>query len=187
MTHRRGFYTVPEAAKKFGVNRKTMSGWVSAGKIKAIVTPGGHRRILCSEIDALVEKNGFSKAAASQKNQILIVDDDEAVRKTLKRHLEHAGFSVHTASDGFKAGLTARDVRPALIMLDLMMDGIDGFEVCRTIKADISLKDTKVMILTGYDTPDNRKKAFQEGADAFIAKGILFETLLKRINDLLVL
>ncbi len=179
------FYTVPEAARKFGVDRRTMSGWVTSGKIKAIVTPGGHRRILRSTIDALLEQNGFSKAVPTETNRILIVDDDQSVLKTLKKILVRENFSVETESDGFQAGLKARDMNPDILILDLMMEGIDGFEVCRTIKADSYLKNTKILIMTGYDTPENREKALQEGADDFLSKSGSRKVLLEHINSLL--
>ncbi len=185
MTDRNKFYTVPKAAEKFGVNRRTMHRWVTSGKIKTIVTPGGHYRILSSEIDALLEQNGFSKNSATIEKTILVVDDDEAVRKSLKQRLAREKFTVETAEDGFKAGLKARDIKPGLIILDLMMEGIDGFEVCRTIKANNSLNSTKILIMTGYDTPENRDKAMQDGADAFLSKGDDFKTILRTVYELL--
>ncbi len=178
------FYTVPEAAEKFGVARRTMSGWVTSGKINAIVTPGGHYRILRSQIDTLLEQNRLSKPKSIQKS-ILVVDDDDSIRKTLEQRLTREKFTVETASDGFGAGLKAREMIPDLIILDLMMNGINGFEVCRTIRADSSLKNTRILIMTGFDTPENREKAMEEGADDYMSKGDTFENILKHINGLL--
>lgn len=185
MVDRGKFCTVPEAAEKFGVDRRTMSRWISAGKIKALVTPGGHHRILRSEIDALLQQNGFLPIPPTKEKTILVVDDDESVRKTLKQRLIREKFVVETASDGFKAGLKAQDIKPDLIILDLMMQGIDGFEVCRTIKAHNSLKDTKILIMTGFDTPENRDRAIREGADDYLPKGTPFKSIFKHINTLL--
>lgn len=179
------FCTVPEAAEKFGVDRKTMYRWVKSGKIPSLVTPGGHHRILCSEIDSILEKNIFSKETPPRKKKILVVDDDEAVRKTMQNQLLRNNFIVETAKDGFQAGLKAGEMNPDLIVLDLMMEGIDGFEVCRTIKADRSLRHTKIIVLTGFGTPENREMALRQGADDFLNKRSPFKNILNRINALL--
>ena len=184
MVNRDKFYTASEAATKFGVDRRTISRWVASGKIKAVVTAGGHLRISRSEIDALLDKNGFPKYTPMQKT-ILIVDDEAPVRRTLKQRLIREGFTVETAPDGFNAGLKARDIKPKLIILDLIMDGIDGFEVCRTIKENNILKETKILIMTGFDTPENRERALREGADGYLPKGGSFKSILSCIHDLL--
>ena len=185
MEQRSKFYTVPEAADKFGVDRKTMYRWVTSGKIDSIVTPGGHHRILRSEIDTLLEMNGFSKSVHGKERVILVVDDDESVRETVTHRLVREGFAVETAADGFQAGMKARDMKPDLVILDLKMEGMDGFEVCRAIKTHESLTNTKVIIMTGFDTPENRERAEREGADHFVAKGGSLKGLVKTINDLL--
>ncbi len=184
MANRDKFYTASETAKKFGVDRRTISRWAESGKIEAVLTAGGHLRILRSEIDALLDNNGFSKYTPPGK-MILIVDDDESVRKTLALRLTRQKFNVETASDGFKAGLKAQEMNPHLIILDLMMDGIDGFEVCKTIKENNALKETKILIMTGFDTPENREMAMQAGADDYLPKGGSLKSILKLINELL--
>lgn len=176
------FYTSSEAAEKLGVNRRTIARWIKSGKIKAIVTPGGHSRILSEEFNNAFKENAVPEVAVKT---ILIVDDDAAVRKTLKQRLTREGFVVETASDGFKAGLVARDIKPNLIILDLMMEGIDGFEVCKNIKQNKALKDTRVLIMTGFDTRSNRERAFSVGADDYLIKGGSFKSILKHIHQLL--
>lgn len=186
MANQDSFYTAAEAAKKFGVDRRTISRWVESGKIKAVLTAGGHLRILRSEIDNLLDKNGFAKFTPLPK-KILIVDDDELVRKTLEQKLTRHKFTIETASGGFEAGLKAREMSPDLIILDLMMDGVDGFEVCRTIKNSSALRKTKILIMTGFDTAENRERALREGADDYLPKGISLDDVLKGINKLLAL
>lgn len=185
MAHENRFYTVPQAASQFGVSRSTMARWVATGKVKSVVTPGGHHRILRSEIHSLLTRNGFSDASARKTASILVVDDDRTVRNALKRRLTREGFAVKTAADGFTAGMKAREMNPDLIVLDLMMAGVDGFEVCRTIKADEALNQTKVLAMTGFDTPENRNRALKEGADGYLSKGSSFSELLRHIQVLL--
>jgi len=179
------FYRASEAADRFGVDRRTINRWVKSGKIKAIVTPGGHSRIFSSELNDDIKKNIKFKPTSKAQTTILIVDDEASVRNTLKQKLTRRGYVVETASDGFKAGLKARDSKPDLIILDLMMSGIDGFEVCKTIKSNNLLKNTKILIMTGFDNSKNRERANREGADDYLVKGVDFSIVLKRIKDLL--
>ena len=74
---------------------------------------------------------------------------------------------------------------PDLILLDIMMEGMDGFEVCRTIKSDPTLNGTRVLIMTGYDTPENKARALQEGADAYLPKSVDFKLLRSTVEKLL--
>ena len=184
MTNQKKFYTASEAAEKFGVDRRTISRWVTSGKIKAVITAGGHRRIPRAEVDALLDRNGFSEPVPPAKS-ILIVDDDRAVRRTMAQKLSREGFVVDTAADGFKAGLKAREMNPDLLVLDLVMDGMDGIEVCKTIRANHAFDKTKILVLTGFDTPDKKERAIRAGADDYRKKGGDFKDILKSIEELL--
>ncbi len=179
------YYTVPEAAEKFGVNRRTMSRWVASGKVKSIVTPGGHHRIPREAIDDLLELGEGRTVSAVKKKSVLIVDDEALVLGMLEEELESEGVHVETATDGFKAGLKALFMKPDLIILDLMMEGIDGFEMCRTIKAHSGLKGCDVVILSGFDTPENRERAAREGALGFISKGDSMKSAVGSVLSLL--
>lgn len=185
MANKNEFMSVPAAAQKCGVDRRTMWRWVKSNKISSFVTPGGHHRILCSEIENILAQNGSLNSAAKRPKTILVVDDDESVRNTLEKQLARKSYQVATASDGFKAGLMARELQPDLVIVDLMMEGVDGFEVCRTIKNHPQLNKTKILILTGFDTAEHRKKALGEGADDFLAKSSEFKIVLEHINRLL--
>ena len=117
--------------------------------------------------------------------KVLIVDDDESIRLGLKQILEEKGFKVDTATDGFEAGVLAIENEPALIILDLKMRGLDGFNACRLIKTNPLLKNTKILILTGYPSRTNIDKAMGLGADRCLAKPIEQGNLLKEIDLLL--
>lgn len=185
MPDQNNFFSIPKAAEQCGVDRRTMWRWVKSGRVNSFVTPGGHHRILRSDIDSLLAKTGLPVTSPQDEKSILIVDDDESVRTTFQKRLIRKKFRVSTAADGFQAGLKVRDLKPDLIVLDLMMEGIDGFEVCRLIKEDPSLKDSKILVMTGFDTPENRKRALAEGADAYLPKSADFQTLLTHIQALL--
>lgn len=187
MKRSKRFYTVPEAALLFGVDRRTMQRWVKSQKVHAWVTPGGHHRIPLSEVDRLMEISRHRNGAAGGVRNILIVDDDPAVRKILKRQFLRHRFAVETAADGFAAGLKIQKMKPDLVLLDLMMEGVDGFQVCRTIKQDASLKDIKIVVLTGFDTPRNRARAIEAGADGYLSKGVEPRAVVAAVHNLLML
>ncbi len=121
----------------------------------------------------------------NDKRRILIVDDDEAIRAGLKETLEASGFRIDTASDGFEAGLLAIQNDPALIILDLKMQGLDGYSACRLIRANPLLKNIKILVLTGYPSVSNIDKVANLGADRWLAKPIDRKDLLREIHSLL--
>lgn len=121
----------------------------------------------------------------NKSRRILIVDDDAAIRDGLKETLEASGFKIDVASDGFEAGIMAIQNDPALIILDLKMQGLDGFSACRLIKTNPHLKDIKILILTGYPSSGNVDKISKLGADRLVTKPIDRNGLLKEINNLL--
>ena len=92
---------------------------------------------------------------ANRLAHILIVDDDESIRLGLKEMLEKEGFKVDVASDGFEAGLMAIRHEPRLVILDLKMKGLDGFQACRLIHNNPFFKNTKILVLTGFPTKAN--------------------------------
>ena len=185
MTNQNAFFSIPKAAEKCGVDRRTMWRWVKSGRVKSFVTPGGHHRILRTDIDSLLEQPALSHPADQDEKTILIVDDDKSVRLTFQKKLTRENFKVATAADGFQAGLKARDLKPDLIILDLMMEGVDGLEVCRAIRADSTLKRTKILMMTGFDSAENRDSALKEGADDYLPKSVGFQTFLAHIQALL--
>jgi len=114
--------------------------------------------------------------------QILLIDDDRTVQLTLKRMLEKQGYEVFTASDGQEGMLQAQQFRPALIICDWMMPGMNGLEVCRLIKADSSLSTTFFILLTSLGSVADRVKGLDAGADDFIAKPIEQNELQARVR-----
>lgn len=101
---------------------------------------------------------------------ILIADDEPYIQRSLEFVLKKEGYEVVTASDGEDALRKARQYRPRIIFLDLMMPLINGFEACRTIKSDPALKSSYVVILTAKGQEADRDRGLREGADNYITK-----------------
>ncbi|MDD7793610.1 response regulator transcription factor [Clostridium sp. 'White wine YQ'] len=110
---------------------------------------------------------------------ILIVDDEESIVEFIKMGLEAEGFTVHIAFDGNEAIKLAKEVSPQIIILDIMLPGINGYEVCLEIKKFIK---TSIIMLTARDDVDDRVKGLDLGADDYMIKPFSFKELLARIN-----
>ncbi|HXX18096.1 MAG TPA: HD domain-containing phosphohydrolase [Candidatus Acidoferrum sp.] len=117
--------------------------------------------------------------------KILIVDDEAASRLALVTLLRREGFEVSEASDGASALAHCAAFRPDLILLDIMMPGVTGFEVCRQVKAAPETRLTPVVLITGLSATEDRIQGINAGADDFLSKPIDFNELLARTRSLL--
>jgi len=104
------------------------------------------------------------------KSVVLIVDDDPNARDTLEALLFQEGYSLAFASDGVEALAKAAELTPDLILLDVMMPGLDGFEVCQRLRADPLLAEVPVIMITALDDRGSRLRGIEVGADDFISK-----------------
>ena len=114
---------------------------------------------------------------------ILIVDDDNRVTSALRRTLAYAGYQVSIAVNGEEALSIVRIRPPDLVILDLMLPGLDGFEVCRRLRS--AGGDIAVLMLTARDTVEDRVAGFETGADDYLIKPFALEELLARVKALL--
>jgi two-component system, OmpR family, response regulator MprA len=115
--------------------------------------------------------------------QVLIVDDEPAVRSSLSRALELKGYGIGTAADGGHALALARHTRFDAVVLDVMMPGIDGIEVCRRLRH--AGNDTPILMLTARDAIGDRVAGLDAGADDYLVKPFALEELLARLRALL--
>jgi two-component system response regulator MprA len=115
--------------------------------------------------------------------RLLVVDDEPPMRAALKRALELGGFEVSLAGDGTEGLDAAAAVRPDLVVLDILMPGVDGFDVCRTLRARGD--QTPILMLTARDSVADRVEGLEAGADDYLAKPFALEELLARVRALL--
>ncbi|MBW2312021.1 MAG: response regulator [Deltaproteobacteria bacterium] len=180
-------FTVGQAAKYCGVSRKTLFRQVKSGKIKASRTPGGHYRILKKDLESFILEKGMYPLAHnhSSRKKILIVDDDPQIQKLLTRTLQSHKYETETAANGFEAGAKVFKFKPGLVVLDLKLPDINGFEVCRQIKQNPDTAHIKILAVTGYDTEENKERILSAGADGYMAKPLDMDQLIRCIRDLL--
>ncbi len=117
-------------------------------------------------------------------SSILIVDDDPSGRLTLETILEGQGYTLHMAEDGPSALSQAEALRPDLVMLDVMMPGMDGFEVCRRLRASPPLAEIPILLLTALDDIVSRLRGIEAGADDFLTKPIDRQELRARVRTI---
>lgn len=184
------FFTTSEIGKIFGVTRICVYKWIKDGKLSAIRVPGGKYRVLKKDLIEFIKKVGKDRyqdlisGLEEEGKKILIVDDDKSILKMLKEYFEskNSEYSIFTADNGFEAGRIITKIHPDIVILDLLMPGMDGFEVCKEIKTDPSTKDITVITMTGYPSDENIKKAKESGADYVLEKPIDFEKIDKLIR-----
>ena len=119
------------------------------------------------------------------KQSILLVEDDEDILQLLAFNFESAGFDVHTAEDGTLGLAKARRHKPDLVVLDLMLPGMNGFDVCKELKRDPETMDIPVIMLTARSEEVDRIVGLELGADDYVVKPFSFRELLLRVRAVL--
>lgn len=116
---------------------------------------------------------------------VLIVEDNEPSRDALGRRLERRGYSVVFAVDGHEGVSMARSAQPDLILMDLGLPGIDGWDATRQIKSDLQTRHIPVIVLSAHAMTNDREIALAAGADDFDTKPVQFQRLMEKIEALL--
>lgn len=116
---------------------------------------------------------------------ILLVEDNESSRDALARRLERRGYQVVLAVDGQQAVSVGRSAKPDLILMDLGLPVIDGWEATRQLKGDGSTRDIPIIVLSAHAMTNDRELALAAGGNEFDTKPVRFERLLEKIESLL--
>jgi excisionase family DNA binding protein len=166
----KGYLTPQQVADKLLVSPVTVRGWALRGLLKAEVTPGGHRRFLASEVERFAQERHHHEERAQAR--ILIVDDNQSLARYLQDFLCTHNLITETAFDGFDAGWKLQSFHPDILLLDLMMPRLNGFDVCRQIRENPDTKHIRVIAMTGYPSPTNEERILSEGAECCLNKPI---------------
>lgn len=174
--------TPNEVAQLLMVNPVTVRQWAARGLLRSMATPGGHRRFLLGDVEEFARSRGSVPLAnaSGRPGRVLIVDDDTQVSRlvsdTIRAHAPDV--TIEVANDGFEAGAKVEAFRPHALVLDLMMPGMDGFEVCKRLRARPTLNHIRIVAMTGEHTTENVSRILQAGANVCLAKPFDSEELL---------
>lgn len=117
--------------------------------------------------------------------KILVVDDEPEITEIIETYLTEHGFKVLVENDPNQALPKAKNFKPDLVLLDIMMPNVDGYEVCKMLKSDPEFMSTPVVFLTGKDRNDDMGRSFKSGGDMFIKKPFSCERLMEIVNIVL--
>lgn len=182
------FLTTREAAGRLGVTINAVKAWIRAEQLPALRTPGGHHRIPEADLSAfqahLAER---SRGPGRARPRILLVDDDPLLLTTLRDAAAQQvpDAVVELAGDGYEALVQVGLFRPDLLVLDLRMPRLDGFEVCQRLKARPATRAVRILAITAFEGDEARERILACGADDFLEKPFDISEFRARVLTLL--
>jgi DNA-binding response OmpR family regulator len=116
---------------------------------------------------------------------IMLMEDEDDIARLIVHHLESAGFRIHRPERSLSLISDAENDRPELFILDLMLPGLDGFQLCRAIRQHSGLREIPILILTARTAPEDRARALESGADQYMTKPFSPSALLASVQILI--
>jgi excisionase family DNA binding protein len=174
--------TLGQAARYLGVAQSTIRKWSDSGRVRAFKTPGRHRRYRRDDLDAFLQRSAPESHAGPI---VLIVDDDERLREYVRVNLEMEGYTVHeagSAEDGMKV---LDELRPDLVLLDVMMPKVDGWEMLQLMHERHGVGSIPVVMFSGKVDEAAADEAAERGAQGFIGKPFDPQELIAQTKQLL--
>jgi excisionase family DNA binding protein len=177
------YVSTTEAAEQLGVAVRTVQLWVERGVLSAWKTPGGHRRIDAASLRRLL---GERERATAGSGRILIVEDQPEQAEVLRLYVQNAvpGVEVQIARNGVAAMLAIGREPPSLLLLDLLMPEMDGFEVLRELASDSRLRQMRIVVVTAL-APDEiaAHGGIPEEVAGVLAKPVDFDALRELVQQ----
>jgi excisionase family DNA binding protein len=183
------YYTTYQVAKHLGVSLPTVVNWVKSGLLAAHRTPGGHRRISHNDVIAFARENDYPLSrelldAGGNTRKVLVVDDEKDFSEMVREYLKlKGGYDVEVADSGFQAGFAVARFKPDLILMDIMMPDMDGFEAHRTLRGDPDTRHIPVIACTAYRDPEIDRRVEEEQFDGFVEKPLKLDSLLDVLRE----
>ncbi|MBI4676737.1 MAG: response regulator [Elusimicrobia bacterium] len=182
-------FTTYEIARFCDVYPSSVIDWIRAGKLRAYATPGGHHRVTREDLLSFLKqfRIPLPPELRAGPKRVLIVDDEEEVARLIERAFaRHAGrFRAESCGNGVEALIRIGQAPPDLVILDIVLPGMDGFEVCRILKSKPETRGVKIVAITGKRLSVTEKKLESHGIDAFIRKPLDLARLVAKAAELL--
>ena len=172
--------TLGQAAKYLGVAQSTIRKWSDGGRVPAFYTPGGHRRYRRRDLELFLDRSG--PGGKSGGPLVLVVDDDARLREFMRVNLEMEGYSVREASSAEEALAVIEDQAPELVLLDVVMPGVDGWQMLQRMQERHG--SIPVIMFSGQVDPETAADAESRGARGFVGKPFDPQQLIERAKQL---
>jgi excisionase family DNA binding protein len=176
--------TLGQAAKYLGVAQSTIRKWSDLGRVPAFYTPGGHRRYRRGDLDTFLDRSGPG-ARTETGPVVLIVDDDDRLRQYVRANLELEGYSVREAGSATEGLSALEQESPDLILLDVMMPEVDGWEMLRRVQERHGVGAIPVIMFSGKVEDQAASEAHSRGARGFIGKPFDPQQLIDQAKQIL--
>lgn len=176
--------TLGQAAKYLGVAQSTIRKWSDQGRVPAFYTPGGHRRYQRRDLDTFLDRSGPGGSTRSGP-LVLIVDDDERVREYVRVNLQMEGYAVREAANAEEGLAVLEEVSPDLVLLDVMMPEVDGWEMLRRVQERHGVGAIPVVMFSGKVDENAGAEATARGAQGFLGKPFDPQQLIEHAKQLL--
>ena len=174
--------TLGQAARYLGVAQSTIRKWSDNGRIRVYKTPGRHRRYRRDDLDAFLERSGPEARAGPV---VLIVDDDERLREYVRVNLEMDGYTVLEAGSAEQGMRVLDEARPDLVLLDVMMPQVDGWEMLQRVHDRHGVGAIPVVMFSGKVDENAAEEATARGAQGFLGKPFDPQQLIEHAKQLL--
>ncbi|HZQ15348.1 MAG TPA: response regulator [Gaiellaceae bacterium] len=172
--------TLGQAAKFLGVAQSTIRKWSDQGRVPAFYTPGGHRRYRRRDLERFLDRSG--PGGRTNGPLVLVVDDDPRVRELVRVSLELEGYSVREAGSAEEALEVLEDQAPELVLLDVVMPGIDGWQMLQRMQERHG--SIPVIMFSGKVDESSAAEAEERGARGFVGKPFDPAQLIERAKQL---
>jgi excisionase family DNA binding protein len=175
-----------DVAEMLEVDPGSVANWIDGGLLRAHRTPGGHRRVAVDDLVAFLREHDMPCPAQLQPGpiRVVIVDDEPAMTQMIAKAIktEHPEYETAQAHDGFRAGAIVATLKPDVVILDLRMPGMDGFEVCRMIKSQPATRHATVIAITAYPAEESTRRILDCGAKICLSKPLSLADLVAQVQ-----
>lgn len=183
--------TTGDIARFCHVTPVTVFNWVKAGKLKSFTTAGGHNRVMREDFVAFLAANLMPvppELRGGGRRRLLVVDDDEGILELVCSTVERIGLTatveVETARNGYEACLKLGKSPAHAAIVDLRMPGMDGFELCRTLRAVSETRDLELVVCSGYRDEESDRTLVMLGVTRHLDKPFSREALETTLREL---
>ena len=184
--------TTKDIATYCNVTQRAVVQWINHGKLKAFRTPGNHIRVdkrdfnkFLKEFDINLPETETAVDTDKKVKKVLIIDDDMDMASAIKRTLSQEGnFEVETANDGFDAGYKLGILMPDVVILDVYMPGINGYQICSKLRSINGHQNLKILAVTGSNSQEDSDNILSRGADDYLFKPFSNNDILNKVMTL---